>query len=187
MNILYVNSCVREESRTDRLAKKLLSKLGQYKEVKLDKEEIQPLDGKRLAERNKYIEEQDYSSSMFDYAKDFSTSDIIVISAPFWDLSFPSKLKVYIENIYVTGLVSKYNEEGIPTGLCRASKLYYVTTAGGKFDPAYSYKYIEDLALHYLGIQSVQLIKAEMLDVDGFDAEEILRNAFEEIDAVESW
>ncbi len=31
---------------------------------------------------------------MFLYAKDFAESDIIVIAAPYWDLSFPSILKV---------------------------------------------------------------------------------------------
>lgn len=50
------------------------------------------------------------------------------------DLSFPARLKIYLENIYVTGIVSKYDENGRPRGLCRAERLYYVTTAGGPFD-----------------------------------------------------
>ena len=50
--------------------------------------------------------------------------DIIVIGAPFWDLSFPAILKIFIENIYVTGLVTKFGENGKPVGLCKAKKLY---------------------------------------------------------------
>ena len=35
-----------------------------------------------------------------------ANADKIVIAAPFWDMSFPSLLKVYIENIYTIGIVS---------------------------------------------------------------------------------
>ena len=41
--ILYVNACVRTESRTNRLAKALLAKLGAFEEVRLtDLEESIP-------------------------------------------------------------------------------------------------------------------------------------------------
>ena len=97
-----------------------------------------------------------------------------MISAPFWDLSFPAILKTYLENIYVTGLVSEYDESGIPRGLCRAKKLYYVTTAGGPYLPDYSYDYIRALATVCFGIPETELIKTEMLDVEGFDAEALV-------------
>ena len=41
--VLYINSCVRAESRTNRLAKVLLDKLGAYEEVKLNEMEMKPL------------------------------------------------------------------------------------------------------------------------------------------------
>lgn len=41
--VLYVNSCIREESRTDKLARALLDKLGEYSEVALEELEIKPL------------------------------------------------------------------------------------------------------------------------------------------------
>ena len=56
---------------------------------------------------------------MFCYARQFAAADRIVIAAPLWDLSFPAQLKVYLENIYVTGIVTKYSEAGEPVGLCR--------------------------------------------------------------------
>ena len=36
--------------------------------------------------------------------------------------------------------------------LCKATELYYVTTAGGPYDPTYSYGYIESLAKNFFGI-----------------------------------
>ena len=112
---------------------------------------------------------------MFDYAKQFAGADTIIIAAPYWDLSFPATLKTYIENIYVTGIVSAYDESGMPVGLCKAKELYYVTTAGGPYDPTYSYGYIESLAKNFFGIPETHLVKVEMLDIEGYDAEEILK------------
>lgn len=173
--ILYVNCCVREESRTNRLAQAVLQKLdGEIVELNLYAEKLRPLDNETLAYRTALIEKNDYSDCIFDYAKQFADADEIVIAAPYWDLSFPAMLKIYFENIYVIGLVSEYGENGMPHGLCRAGRLFYVTTAGGVYDSTYSYGYIEKLAKNFFGIPETKLIKAEMLDIAGNNAEEIL-------------
>ncbi|MGN1001827.1 MAG: NAD(P)H-dependent oxidoreductase [Oscillospiraceae bacterium] len=178
--ILYINSCVRSQSRTNRIARALLKKLGgDYEEVKLAEEGLSPLTEDALEKRTELIERGDYSDPMFRYARQFAEADTIVIAAPFWDLSFPAELKTYIENIYVTGIVSRYGPDGRPIGLCRAEKLYYVTTAGGPYVPDYSFGYLKELATGYFGIKEAVLIKAEMLDVDGFSAEEIVRQAMD--------
>ena len=172
--ILYINACVRNESRTDRLARELLGKLGDYTELKLSDENLNPLDKDSLECRSELIAKEQFDNDMFKYARQFATADIIVISAPFWDMSFPAILKTYIENIYITDLVSKYGEDGRPVGLCKASKLYYVTTAGGPYVGTYSYDYIKDLAIGAFGIKETELIYAEMLDIVGNDPEKIL-------------
>ena len=143
--ILYINSCVREESRTGRLARALLKNLGNYHELKLDESDFYPLNRERLERRTKLIEAENYGDPMFDAAKQFAEAEMIVIAAPYWDGSFPAVLKIYLENIYVTGIASKYGTDGRPEGLCRAKKLYYVTTADGPYNPKYSYEYIKDL------------------------------------------
>ena len=177
---LFINCCVREESRTDRLARAVLQKLGgDFTELKLYEANLKPLDRDTMNKRTALIEQGDYSDPIFDYAKQFASADTIVIAAPYWDLSFPATLKIYIENIYVTGIVSAYDESGMPVGLCKAKELYYVTTAGGPYDPAYSYGYVESLAKSFFGIPTTHLVKAEMLDIVGNDAEEILRRKIE--------
>ena len=55
---------------------------------------------------------QEQTESPRHYCK--SLADTIVIAAPFWDFSFPAALKIYIENIYVTGIVSRYGSDGRP-------------------------------------------------------------------------
>lgn len=181
--ILYINSCIREESRTDKLAKVLLAKLGPYNEVILEKANIKPLNRERLDHRTALLEKGDLTDESFMLAKQFADADVIVISAPYWDTSFPAVLKTYIENIYVIGIVTEYGEDGLPVGLCKADKLYYVTTAGGPYEPEYSYGYIKKLALNRFGIKDVELIFAENLDLVGNDPDEILQAAINEIDS----
>ena len=173
--VLYVNACVRQESRTDKIAKELLKRLGgNYQELKLSEQGLKPLSEEKLNKRMALVSAGDYSDPMFNLAKQFAAADQIVIGAPFWDGSFPSALKVYIENIYCIGIVSEYDEKAMPRGLCKADKLYYVTTAGGPLITDFGYDYIKAIATTCFGIKETKLIKAEMLDVDGFDAQEIL-------------
>lgn len=180
--VLYINACVRSESRTDRIARAVLKKLGnEYTEVYLPGENLQPLSEEKLEKRTKLVELGDYSDGMFDLAKQFAAADKIVISAPYWDSSFPSVLKLYIENIYVTGIISEYASDGSPHGLCKADEIIYVTTAGGPYVSDYSFGYITELAKVYMGIPKTTLIKAEMLDVDGFNADEIVEKVILEL------
>lgn len=180
--ILYINACIRTESRTNRLAKALLDKLGAYEEVRLTDMEIQPLNEERLDYRAAQIEKQNYNDRIFKLSKQFAQADLIIISAPYWDGQFPAVLKTYIENIYSIGIVTKYDEYGKPQGLCKAKKLYYVTTAGGRYNPRFSFDYIDYLVKNMFGIQETELIYAEYLDIEGNDAKKILSQAISDID-----
>lgn len=177
--ILYINCCARRDSRTDRLARALLEKLGDYEELRLYEEPLRPLEAEDLARRDELLARKDYGNEMFRYARQFAAADTIVVAAPLWDLSFPSQLKVYIENIYVTGVVTRYDESGQTVGLCRGEELYYVSTSGGPFDGRYGYEYLKSIATECFGIPSVQLVTAEGLDIWGNDPEAILQRAIE--------
>ena len=84
-------------------------------------------------------------------------------------------LKQYIEHINVLGITFEYTPEGIPKGLCKAKKLYYVMTAGGTFVPEeYGFGYIKALAQSFYGIKEVELIKAVGLDIVGADVDAIM-------------
>ncbi len=178
-NILFVNACVRPESRTFDLAQSVLSRLsGRVHTVELDKENIHVLDGTELARRNSHLELGELDAPMLRYARQFAQADTIVIAAPYWDLMFPALLKVYMEAVTVSGVTFRYNEHGIPESLCSAKRLVYVTTAGGPigaFD--FGFQYINAMARGFFGIQDVVCVKAEGLDIIGADVGSILAQA----------
>ena len=173
--ILFINACVREDSRTLELTKCLLENLhGEVTEVNLYAENILPLDAKGLEKRDM----NDYSAKEFDLAKQFRDADTIVIAAPFWDLSFPSVLKIYLENITVSGITFEYSKEGIPMGKCNAEKLYYVTTAGGYIGQNnFGFDYVKAVAQGFFGIGEVSFLSAEGLDIYDADVNAIMEAA----------
>ena len=185
--ILYVNACVRKESRTGKLAEKLLIKLGKpYEEIRLEDVEFPVVNGDYLNKRDRLISQGDFQNPMFDLARQFSKAEAIVIAAPFWDLSFPAMLKQYLEMINVVQITFKYTEEGVPVGLCGASRLFYVTTAGGRYVPEeFGFGYVKALAQNYYGIPDVRQIEAVGLDIDGADVNAIMRSAEDALSGME--
>jgi FMN-dependent NADH-azoreductase len=185
MNILYVDASLYEDSRTKGLAEYMLSKLGNehnVKKIKLTEENIPPLDIETLIRRTNLADEMNFDDPVFYYAKDYTNADMILIAAPFWDLSFPAVLKLYIEAINIPNLVFKYDEEGNAIGLCQADRIVYITTAGGKIDNEYGYEYIKTLAKKYHGIKHCDKIQAENLDIINAKVEEELAKARKKID-----
>ena len=173
--ILFINACIRPNSRTLELANYVLSKLnGKVEEVNLYNEELLPLNLKELDLRDRANKSKDFSNSVFNLARQFASAKIIVIAAPYWDLSFPSVVKTYFEKITVNGLTFKYGENGVPTGLCNGQNLVYVTTSGGPIIYNFGYDYVSTLAKGFYGIKNVQIVKAEGLDVYGADVDTIM-------------
>ncbi len=179
--LLYINACVRKNSRTERLAEYLINKLGEpFTEVRLEDIRFPVTDEDYLTKRDRLIDEGDFSNHDLFLANQFAAADRIVIAAPYWDLSFPAALKQYFEHINVRGITFTYTPEGIPRGLCTAKEIYYVMTAGGNYVPEeFGFGYVRALAQGYYGIRNVKLIKAVGLDLEGADAEQILKKAME--------
>lgn len=179
--ILFIDACVREESRTRFLAKLVLSQLeGTITEVKPAAVTMPIVSEQFILSRNDATARKDFSDSAYTPARQFAEAEMIVIAAPYWDLSFPAILKAYFEQINVVGLTFEYTEDGRPRGLCRARRLIYVTTAGGPIiSDDYGYGYVKALAQTFYGIPEVSQIKAEGLDVIGADTERILKEALE--------
>ena len=177
MSILVINACVRENSRTLVLAKNVMKNMvGEITQLDLSLENIAPLNAELLEKREGLIKDGKFDDPMFRYANQFANADEIVIAAPFWDLSFPAKLKIYLEQITVSGITFKY-VNGRPSGLCRAKKLTYITTSGGPIFDDFGYTYVKTLAQKFYGIEKTEAVRAMNLDVDMISAEELLEKA----------
>ena len=182
--ILFVDACPRTTSRTRQLADQVLKHLeGQVTTLKLSELDLPTIDEAAADKRGKDSKAKDFSDSIYDLPKQFAEADTIVIAAPFWDMSFPALLKKYLEAITVSGITFYYSENGVPVGLCKANKLYYVTTAGGPiFNQEFGYGYVQTLATGMYGITDCQLFKAENLDIIGADVPSIMAEAEEQVD-----
>ena len=183
--LLFVNGCVRENSRTLELANAVLEQLPEAaEEICLYPDGPEGLDAESLCLRDALLAEQNYNHPMFRLARQFAAADTIVMAAPYWDLAFPAKLRAYLEEITVTGITFQYGADGAPQGLCKAKKLIYVTTAGGPIFQHFGFEYVKALAQTFYGIPEVCMIKAEGLDIWGADAVQILEQTKQAIPAV---
>ena len=177
MSILFINACVRKDSRTLVLAKNVMKDMsGEIVELNLNSENIEPLNTELLEKRDSLLTDGSLDDDMFRYARQFAEADEIIIAAPFWDLAFPAKLKIYLEQITVSGITFRYIE-GRPSGLCKAKRLTYITTSGGPIFADFGYSYIKTLAQNFYGIEQTQAVRAMNLDVDMISAEELLEKA----------
>ena len=185
--ILFIDACVRENSRTKRIAEALLTKLpDEVCRIRLADINWEVTDEVYLRKRDGLIAKGAFDDEMFALARQFAKADRVVIAAPYWDLSFPAVLKQYIEAINVTGITFEYTAEGFPRGLCKADKLYYVMTAGGNYLPEeFGYGYIKALSENFYGIREVYLIKATGLDIYGADVEAIVNDTIRKIENME--
>ena len=189
--LLFINACVRGDlSRTLRLCKKYISTFLAYHtdyawtEVDLNEITLVPQNRMELDKRDAFIETGDFSDPMFDLAKQFMDADHIVIGAPYWDLEFPSLLKIYFERVSVSELTYVFQGDHAEANT-KAERAVYITTAGGyTIGKNYGYEYAQGLFSFLFGINRMDLVKAEGLDIEGADIEGILASAMKEAEEI---
>ena len=187
--VLLVDCCVRrEQSRTARLARAFVAGLDEERYVvsvvRPDEERMRPLTGESLRERDRLLAEGALDRPRFDYARQFAGAEIVVLAAPFWDMSFPALLKVYVENISVEGITFRTTEQGLE-GLCKGKKLILLTTRGGYYggtDMDQGSSYIRALQQFY-DFGEFVCVAAEGLDT-GVDPEPLVAAAEEQARAL---
>ena len=184
--LLFIDACVnRGISRTEQLAQTLLKEMNQNGEyeietLNLEDEDLKLFTGKESALRESLTRAGNFEGPLFTYAKQFAAADRIVVAAPYWDFSFPARMKCYLEQICMTGLTFTFSSKGIPGGLCHADSLHYVTTSGGSIGELnLGYEYLEKLCKVYYGINETVCYTAEGLDIEGNSVEEIMKEAEE--------
>lgn len=181
--LLFVNACVRgADSRTLHLAQVFLRTLQEaLPQVHMTCHDLPqmglvPIDASTLQCKERLCDERAWNAPLLAHARQFQQADAVIIAAPYWDMSFPSMLKVWVEHMYVRELTFKYvNDQSV--GLCKGREAVYITTAGspiGEHD--WGTRYIRDV-MNVLGIPGFTAIKAEALDLAGRDVQAIMAQA----------
>ena len=166
--LVFINGCIRgKDSRTLSVAAPLLEALAQRYEIQtidLTNTSLAPINTASYLQRGTAgLSPADREAGMI-----VANADRLVIAAPFWDMSFPSALKVFFEHISAADLTFVNLDDGNTKGNCAAEKMLYITTRGmeiptGDFrDQGSSYL----KALGWLwGIPTVQTVAAYGMDV----------------------
>lgn len=181
--ILYIDCTLREESRTRILATEFIKAIQSEHELitlKLSELDLKPLINDFYLERENLLFQQQLNHPRFDYAHQLADADEVIIAAPFWDLSFPSLLKIYIENCCVDRITFASNEKGL-IGLCKANHLVYLTTRGGFYTDhphEQAFPYLKSMS-EFWGIKEFIGLGADGMDVVGFDGPQELQNTIE--------
>ena len=172
--ILFLASCIKaSESRTKKIATAMIQELQKsnlftVETVVVDETSMVPLGLKEYKNRRQLLDDQKMDDPLFDYAKQFASADLIVIAAPFWDMSFPAKLKTYFENIAVAGFTFINTEDGNSVGVCKADKMVYITTRGMNIPDGHIMEqaapYLKALTI-FFGIKDFEMVSAYGLDV----------------------
>lgn len=182
MKVLFVNCCPRgEASRTLALARRFLGGLKAAEIITHDlcSMNLPPVNAEILSRRETVCDARDWNNPIVQPAVEFVRADLIVIAAPYWDLSFPSMLKIWVEHMWVRNLTFHY-EHDTCIGHCRASHCVYITTSGSPVgENDWGTGYIRAV-MKALGVKEFHAIKAEGIDLDGADVAEILAAAAHE-------
>lgn len=189
--LLFLDACMRgpEVSRTARLCRRFLEEYRALRpETRIVRRDLTgaglPVMTAALAQERDALARAGSDSPLLAPAREVAGSDLILVGAPYWDLSFPAALKVCLEWASCLGITFRYTAEGEQVGMSRARCLVYMTTGGGPVRAQnLGYDYLRGWAA-MMGIGRTLCLAAEDLDVWGTDVEGALARAEEEIPAL---
>ena len=190
--ILIIDSCVRrEESRTKQMLDKAVETLKSrhedwtFETLTLMDMDLKYWNTESLKVRDRLLLNGQHDAPQFRLGNQFREADGIVIAAPFWDLSVPAMLKVYIENISADGITFSTSEEGL-TGICKFQWMLFLTTRGGIWegsDMEMGSPYMEALS-RFFGHGKYYCVAADGTDIAELDTEAIMEKALEEVEKI---
>lgn len=181
--LLYIDACIRNaESRTKKIATLIVEALRHKYDVDmliLNDLELEVVKEELIKKRNN----GDVADMVMSWAKMVRDADRIVIAAPFWDMSIPAALKVFIELCSIFDVTFKSDDKTC-YGNCRAEKMLFITTrgmdisTGDELEQATPYL----RALSWLwGIGPLQVVAAQNMDyVSDEEIEKKIQTAIKE-------
>ncbi len=185
MRLLFVDACISqrgENSRTRTLAEAFLEAFrGAHPDWEIETVEVgtlglAPFTPETLDERDALAGVGAFDAPVFALARQFRGADAVVVAAPFWDLSYPAALRIYMEHVSANGVAYHYEADGCH-GDCRGAWLVYLTS-GGDFEREDSIGVLHWRQLAAMcGIRRFDYVFAGGLDIDPAQAPELLEGA----------
>lgn len=180
--LFYVDACLRKGSNTKKIADVVINELSKKYEVEtvaLSECSFPIVNNDILNDRNNGVVPEEYVA----LAKRLAVADRLVIAAPFWDMSFPSALKVFFENMSLFNVTFATDEKEC-YGLCKAEKVLYITTRGMNIgtgdDLEQATPYIRALSKLW-GLGELHVISAQNMDYSTEEQkEEKIKDAIDE-------
>lgn len=183
MKLLFVDCCISqrgEDSRTRKLANAYLEAFSKaHPDVQVETVppqtllSLRPFDAAMLDARDALAAAGSWDAPVFDLARQLRSADVVMVAAPYWDLSFPAALRTYIEYISANGLTYHYESDGCH-GDCQAERLVYLTTGGDlEREDSVGVVHWRQLAAMF-GIDRFDYVFAGGLDIVPDRAEELL-------------
>jgi FMN-dependent NADH-azoreductase len=112
-------------------------------------------------------------------------ADVLVLAAPMYNFAIPSTLKAWLDHVLRAGVTFKYGEQG-PEGLLKGKRAFVLTARGGVYAGTgldHQEPYLRQ-ALGFIGIDDVQFIHAEGLNMGGEFQQQGLAKAKAQLAAV---
>ena len=124
MKIAVIDSTIREESRTRKILNNVLKSFDEslFKVYNINDYDLEVTNSHNFDKKNS--EEQ-----FFKIAKEIASYDGLVIAAPFWDMTYPAELKVFIEKLSIFEVM--FIDDGKTCiGISKNKFMLFLTTRG---------------------------------------------------------
>lgn len=157
-------------------------------ELNLCKEELPSLATKRvdgkyilLSGQSLFGEQRESWEGILQHIQRFLSADIYLISTPMWNFTVPYMLKHYIDLIVQPKYLFQYTKSGVE-GLAKNKKMFVITSRGGQYasEDAKAQDFQEPylrLIFGFVGIQDIQFVNAEPMDMGKQAREKALSSA----------
>ncbi len=120
-------------------------------------------------------------------ADEFLAADIIVVGAPMYNLSVPSRLKAWLDSISIPRKTFRYTEKG-PEGLAGGRKVVVAYASGG-FHHGPEEDFVDPYLRSFfrlLGIKDIDVVRAEGVNISDDHRAKALKSANEQIAGIVS-
>lgn len=172
----------------------------QVEELDLYNEDIPEINHKLFSGRAEPVSDAEYNALskqeqiMIDrinaLCDQFLSADTYVIAAPMWSMSYPSRLKRYLDCIIINNKVIKVSPDEVK-GLLddKVRNMVYIQSSGGVYPKLLDWKinhgvqYVQDI-FKFLGVKRFEKILVEGIDMPSVGRDEALQRAWEDIDKV---